>query len=198
MVFVLEMIVKMLGIGFQMYFKVFINKFDFFIVIVGLLDTIASYILTYITHGHGIRAISTMRVFRLLRVFKLARIWTGFNDIIVTVFRTLAKIRTWGVLVGIFAFSYTILGMELFSRQLSFDENNKPIKGDYENGLENMKGTVPDWNFNNFSDAFLCVFIIISNDDWSTIYFDHYRTGSGWKAAIFFISLITICRFILF
>ena len=61
-----------------------------------------------------------------------------------------------------------------------------------------MKGRVPDWNFNNFADAFLCVFIVISNDDWSQIYYDHYRTGSGWKAGFFFISLITICRFILF
>ena len=61
-----------------------------------------------------------------------------------------------------------------------------------------MRGTIPDWNFNNFYDAFLCVFIVISNDDWSVIYFDHYRTGNGWVVASFFISLITICQFILF
>ena len=63
-----------------------------------------------------------------------------------------------------------------------------------------MKGKIPDWNFNNFADAFICVFIVIANDGWSPIYYDHVRSSNGdwYKATLFFISLIIIGQFILF
>ena len=61
-----------------------------------------------------------------------------------------------------------------------------------------MKGTVPDWNFNNFSDAFICVFIVLANDGWSPIYFDHVRSMHWFLPTIFFVSLIIIGQYILF
>ena len=131
-------------------------------------------------------------MFRLLRVFKLAKVWTEFNYILITVFKTLKKIAPFSVLVLIVSFSFTILGQELFSGKLSFDENNKLIENDYDNGIENMQGTIPDWNFNNFRDAFICVFIVIANDGWSPIYYDHMRSMHWILPTIFFISLILI------
>ena len=77
----------------------------------------------------------------------------------------------------------------------SFDENDKPILNDYENGLENVTGRIPDSNFNNFIESVLSVFIVLANDGWSTIYFDHARVyrESGQSIllpTIFFILLI--------
>ena len=146
----------------------------------------------------GYDAIQALRVFRLLRVFKLAKVWPQFNYILLTVFKTMKKVGPFFVLVLIFQFSYTILGLELFSRELSFDQDGVPIKGDYDNGIENMRGTIPDWNFNNFYDGFICVFIVIANDGWSPIYYDHLRSMHWAKPTFFFISLIIIGQFILF
>lgn len=56
-----------------------------------------------------------MRMFRLLRVFKLAKIWPEFAYILVTVGNTIKKISAFLVLFLIFIFSFSILGMELFS-----------------------------------------------------------------------------------
>ena len=140
----------------------------------------------------GYDAIQALRVFRLLRVFKLAKVWPEFNYILVTVFNTMKKVAPFSLLVMIFAFSYTILGLEIFSKKLSFDQDNRPIKDDYANGLENMQGRVPDWNFNNFKDALICVFIVFANDGWSPIYYDHVRSMHWFLPTLFFVTLIII------
>ena len=61
-----------------------------------------------------------------------------------------------------------------------------------------MRGTIPDWNFNKFNDGFICVFIVIANDGWSPIYYDHVRSMPWAKPTFFFISLIIVGQFILF
>ena len=74
---------------------------------------------------------------------------------------------------------------------------------DYANGIDNVSGRIPDSNFNNFVDSVLSVFIVLANDGWSTIYFDHARAfrAEGKSTAlpsIFFIALIIIGQNILF
>ena len=66
-----------------------------------------------------------------------------------------------------------------------------------------MQGRIPDSDFNSFIDAVLSVFIVLANDGWSTIYFDHARAfrADGKSTAlptIFFIMLIIIGQNILF
>ena len=114
-----------------------------------------------------------------------------------TVGNTLKKISAFSVLLLIFIFSFAILGMELFSATLSFDENDVPLLDDYSNGFENMKGHLPDSTFNGFMDAFISVFIVLANDGWSTIYFDHARVfraagKSITLPTIYFVALIII------
>lgn len=79
-----------------------------------------------------------MRVFRLLRVFKLAKIWPEFAYILETMGRTVRKISAFAVLLLIFIFIYALLGLELFSAKLSFDNEGKPVLDDYGNGIKGM------------------------------------------------------------
>ena len=58
--------------------------------------------------------------------------------------------------------------MEVFAYNVAFDDNGKV---DLENG------TYPNSNFNYFLEAMGSVFIVLANDGWSTIFFDHYRSG---------------------
>ena len=113
--FLLEMIIRQTATGFKMYFKDEYNTFDFIVVAVSTIDLILlQWFAESITTGYG--AIQALRVFRLLRIFKLAKVWPQFNYILKTVFTTLKKIAPFSLLVLIVVFSYTILGLESFSR----------------------------------------------------------------------------------
>ena len=133
----------------------------------------------------------------MLRVFKLAKVWPEFAYILETAAKTLKKILPFSLLLLIFTFSFSILGMELFSATVSFDENDVPLLDDYKDGVDNIKGTLPDSTFNNFLEAFLTVFIVLTNDGWTTIYFNHARAlrandKSIMTPLIFFVSLLVI------
>ena len=196
MTFLFEMIIKMLGLGMKIYFKDPYNVFDFVVIVFSIADLVALY-LTSSEDSSGMQAIQSFRVFRLLRVFKLAKVWPEFAYILVTVGNTLKKISAFSVLLIIFIFSFSILGMELFAASCSYDESDTPILNDYADGLDGVQGRIPDSNFNSFADAMLSVFIVLANDGWSTIYFDHARSfrADGKSVAlptIFFIMLIII------
>jgi hypothetical protein len=87
---------------------------------------------------------------------------------------------------------YTILGMEMFSNTLRFDRDGTSIPpfGEHENTSSVID--IPNWNFNNFLTATLTVFVVLANDGWSVIYFDHYRVTGGFISSIYFLSLIII------
>jgi voltage-dependent calcium channel L type alpha-1D len=91
----------------------------------------------------------------------------------------------------IFMFIYSLLGMELFAYRVKFDQNDKPVD------FQEQNGTYPDSTFNTFIEAIISVFIVLANDGWSTVYITHYR-ATGWlKSTIFFVSLLIIGQFIL-
>ena len=54
-------------------------------------------------------------MFRLLRVFKLAKVWKSFNYLLVTIYNTLRKIGYFSVILFLFLMSYAIVGKEFFA-----------------------------------------------------------------------------------
>ena len=71
-VFAVEMLLKLLGLGFKAYVKDGFNDFDAIVVIVGLSDFA----------DLGSKAITVMRAFRLLRIFKIVRSWTSLRKLL--------------------------------------------------------------------------------------------------------------------
>ena len=79
MIFVAEMIIKLLGLGFKEYMRDSYNKFDAVLVIFSLFE------LTLEVAGRKVLAsgaFTVMRGIRLLRVLKLARTWTAFRHLL--------------------------------------------------------------------------------------------------------------------
>jgi hypothetical protein len=76
---------------------------------------------------------------------------------------TLRDISTFSILLLVFIFTYTVLGMELFAYKAKFDKNGNVDLSD--------NGTYIDSNFNTFFDAFLTVFVTLTGDTWSIIYY---------------------------
>ena len=72
-VFVFEMVVKLVGMGYREYFIDKFNTFDFLIVIISSIDVGLTQ--SSIGKSSGSNALQALRAFRLLRVFKLAKSW---------------------------------------------------------------------------------------------------------------------------
>jgi len=106
-----------------------------------------------------------MRAFRLLRVFRLAKSWKQFHQLLKTIGSTMKDIANFSVLLFLFMFTYTLLGMEIFGFKARFTGNEVDLKN----------GTYPDSTFNNFTQGFITVFIVLANEGWTQIFFDHYR-----------------------
>jgi voltage-gated sodium channel type V alpha len=73
-IFFIEMIIKVVGLGPNSYIKDHYNIFDSLIVALSIIDVfLSATVPENVKMGHG--AISVFRAFRLLRVFKLAKSW---------------------------------------------------------------------------------------------------------------------------
>jgi len=112
-IFIIEMFIKLIGLGFKEYVSDDFNIFDGTIVVISIVEIIIEYIPGLEVGGGG--AISALRAVRLLRIFKLARSWTSFRELLQKMVITLKDIRNFSVLMLIFMFIYTLLGMELYA-----------------------------------------------------------------------------------
>lgn len=72
-IFALEMILNMIGLGLVDYFKDGFNIFDAIIVVFSLID-LSVFIMSNGDNSNGF--ITVLRGFRLLRIFKLVKSWT--------------------------------------------------------------------------------------------------------------------------
>lgn len=64
-----EMLLKVFGLGIREYVKDGFNDFDAIVVMFGMLDFF----------NLGSKALTVFRCFRMLRIFKLVRSWTGLQ-----------------------------------------------------------------------------------------------------------------------
>ena len=119
--FVVEAIIKIIGLGPKEYTRDAFNIFDAVLVVISLVD-FALLQIPSISAGSG-GALSAFRGIRLLRVFKLARSWKSFRELLATIIMTLKDITTFSILLWICMFIFSLLGMELFGHKVFFDED---------------------------------------------------------------------------
>ena len=92
------------------------------------------------------------------------------------------------LLMLIFIFTYTLLGLEMFSFKVKFKDAllTEPFqKGD---DLEGKEVFYPRTNFNSFINGFTTVFIVLIGENWNSVMYDHIRT-LGWTSKLFFFTL---------
>jgi len=68
---------------------------------------------------------------------------------IITIFNTLKDLRNFSLLLFIFCFAYTLLGLEFFAFKLKFDSDDK---------FDPINGVSPRTNFDGFYNAINAVF----------------------------------------
>ena len=108
--FLLEMVIKLIGLGFAGYVDDRMNVFDGIVVVISVIEVLSALI----TDSGGDSMFSVFRAFRLLRVFRLARSWKQLNKIINTIFRSVANIAYLTCILVLFIFIFALLGKEFF------------------------------------------------------------------------------------
>ena len=189
--FTIEMIIKIIALGFIAYFKgSAFNIFDCIIVIASITDIfVSNFLLKGSKDQSSGTVITALRGFRLLRIFKLAKQWKRFELLLETLGRTLVDIATFSILLFLFIFTFTLLGLELFAERAKFDRALNVV--DISNGQS------PEFNFDNFFNSFTTVFIVLTNDAMAAIYQSHYRAVGAASATIFFVLMVIIGQKIL-
>jgi ATP/ADP translocase len=97
---------------------------------------------------------------------------------------TLKDVASFSILLFLYIFIFTLLGMELFAYRAKLDPET--------NYVDLVNGESPSFNFDNFLNSFSLVFIILTNDGTSAIYYNHYRSVGAVSSTIFFVSLVLI------
>ncbi|KAF3696670.1 Voltage-dependent L-type calcium channel subunit alpha-1F [Channa argus] len=173
--FTLEMLVKMYSLGLQAYFVSLFNRFDCFVVCGGIIETILVELAIMSPLG-----ISVFRCVRLLRIFKVTRHWASLSNLVASLLNSMKSIASLLLLLFLFIIIFSLLGMQLFGGKFNFDET-----------------VTKRSTFDNFPQALLTVFQILTGEDWNMVMYDGIMAyggpaSSGMVVCIYFIILF-IC-----
>ncbi|XP_077426004.1 voltage-dependent T-type calcium channel subunit alpha-1I isoform X6 [Vanacampus margaritifer] len=172
--FSLEMILKLTAFGSFSYLRNPYNVFDGVIVIISVCELV----------GQSDGGLSVLRTFRLLRVLKLVRFMPALRRQLVVLMKTMDNVATFCMLLMLFIFIFSILGMHIFGCKFSL----KTEQGD----------TVPDRkNFDSLLWAIVTVFQILTQEDWNVVLYNGMAATSP-LAALYFVALMTFGNYVLF
>jgi len=174
-VFTIECVLKLTGIGVSGFAADKFNLFDASIVIISLVEMFAQSA----GGGGGGGAFSALRAFRLSRIFKIFR--SGdLRTLLDGIAFTVLAVGDYSILLGLFVYVFTLLGMSFFAGKVKFNDD-----GDFD--LEN--GTAPRANFDKLGWAFLTVFEVMIGENWNAVMYDHMRSV-GSASCVYFIALV--------
>ncbi|XP_004631743.1 voltage-dependent L-type calcium channel subunit alpha-1D [Octodon degus] len=178
--FTCEMLIKMYSLGLQAYFVSLFNRFDCFVVCGGITETILVELEIMSPLG-----ISVFRCVRLLRIFKVTRHWASLSNLVASLLNSMKSIASLLLLLFLFIIIFSLLGMQLFGGKFNFDET------------QTKRST-----FDNFPQALLTVFQILTGEDWNAVMYDGIMayggpSSSGMIVCIYFIILFICGNYIL-
>ncbi|XP_053529886.1 calcium channel, voltage-dependent, L type, alpha 1D subunit, a isoform X2 [Ictalurus punctatus] len=178
--FTSEMLVKMYSLGLQAYFVSLFNRFDCFVVCGGIIETILVELDIMSPLG-----ISVLRCVRLLRIFKVTRHWASLSNLVASLLNSLKSIASLLLLLFLFIIIFALLGMQVFGGKFNFDDIHKKRS-----------------SFDNFPQAMLTVFQILTGEDWNQVMYDGIMayggpSSSGMIVCLYFIILFVCGNYIL-
>ncbi|ESO12722.1 hypothetical protein HELRODRAFT_124932, partial [Helobdella robusta] len=137
-IFTVEAVLKISALGLYKYLQDKWSCFDIVIVILSLVELGLS----------GVKGLSILRSFRLLRVFKLAKSWPTLNLLIGIIGRTMGALGNLCFVLLIIVFIFAVMGMQLFGPNYSTFFGHE----------------MPGWNFTDFLHSFMIVFRVLCGE----------------------------------
>ena len=175
--FVGELVLKIIGLGFRVYLRDFMNYFDLVVVTLSLIEI-------FIISGGGsaisaFRAIRVFRIFRVLKVVKILRYLKSLENIVKLIGNSISSLAYLSLLLLLFLFIFTLLGMQIFGGAFDFPEG------------------LPRGNFDTFHWAFITIFQVLTTENWTDILTSSLRSSVGIWSSSFLILWIVIGNFII-
>ena len=175
-IFAVEMVLKLYGLGCRDYVADNFNNFDAFIVIMSYVELIVPQD----ESGEGGGGLGMLRAFRLLRIFKIIKSWDSLKVLLSTVFESLQAITNLGVLIVLFLFIFALLCKQFFSEPLLDD------------GGEESR-----YSFGDTFTALITMFIILTGENWNEVMILVISNEENFGAAYLFISMMLLGNFML-
>nr|XP_034368879.1 voltage-dependent L-type calcium channel subunit alpha-1S isoform X1 [Arvicanthis niloticus] len=178
--FTIEMLMKMYGLGLRQYFMSIFNRFDCFVVCSGVLE-----ILLVESGAMSPLGISVLRCIRLLRLFKITKYWTSLSNLVASLLNSIRSIASLLLLLFLFIVIFALLGMQLFGGRYDFEDTE-----------------VRRSNFDNFPQALISVFQVLTGEDWNSVMYNGIMAYGGPSypgilVCIYFIILFVCGNYIL-
>ena len=153
--FTFECVVKMYGLGISKYKKDMFNIFDFFVVVLSLVEVVMNSVNSESGGGatSAFRSVRIFRIFRVLRVTRLLRSMRFMQVIIEVVKSTMEQFAYIALLMFLFVFIFTLLGTQIFGGKFTFSKSYERVR----------------FNFDSFETAFYTVFVILTMENWNEI-----------------------------
>ena len=157
-IFILECILKLLGLGFAAYFHSGWNRFDFFVVLASIVDLAVANVEGFdASFLKSFQIIRVLRVLRITRVLRLIKALKGLEKLIQTLSWSLSALVNVLALMLIFFCIFAILGCYFY---------DSIIYNDYKDVFVYINKY---YNLDNFYNSFLLVFRCATGENWNNI-----------------------------
>lgn len=174
-VFLCEVILKVLAVGWTIFWRDLWNRFDFTVVL-------GNIVLSTIAPGVSGGA-NALRVIRLARVFRLFRGLKTIAMLTTTLYNSLPKFGNLFTLLFAFFFMYSVLGVQLFG--------SSPRLGDMGGfGFDRHA------NFEDFPSAMLTLFRVSTADAWGPIHAGA-RSDLGLAGSLYMVSFVLLVSYVM-
>ena len=206
LVFVAELLVKLPGLGVRLYLADGFNRFDLVIVLAGVVELPLAppFLVTGVRSTATQSGLSALRVFRVARIFKLARGWTQLQQVLVVVANTLGGAGYFAVLLFLFMFIYALLGRQFFANRFYFDvATGRAVPIGAPGYFDPHLTERPRSNFDSFIHSIATIFQVLTGEDWQFIMYDAMRCAAldgkffEGAAAFYFVSLVFLGNYIM-
>lgn len=180
-VFIIEIILKIIGMGFKKFIKNNWNKFDLLTAMISIVGMIVENVGSVsggavTTTSQLIRLIRIVRIIRVLRVIKFL---ASLEEILTIISYSLPAILNVLSLLLLIFFMYSVLGVFTFSQV----PNGREINSHF--------------NFESFHSAMLTLYRMSTGEDWYVVMYDCAKVVGKPIALLYFCSFITITSFLL-
>ncbi|XP_065082904.1 sodium channel protein para isoform X42 [Ochlerotatus camptorhynchus] len=170
-IFFLEMLIKWLALGFRVYFTNAWCWLDFIIVMVSLINFVAS-----LCGAGGIQAFKTMRTLRALRPLRAMSRMQGMRVVVNALVQAIPSIFNVLLVCLIFWLIFAIMGVQLFAGKYfkCVDKNKTTLSHEIIPDVnaciaENYTWENSPMNFDHVGKAYLCLFQVATFKGWIQI-----------------------------
>lgn len=167
-----EIVIRILGSGFKYWVRDPLNLLDF--------GVILFCIIQFGYTGHN--DLGAIRAFRLLRMFRVLRKFPALRKLMVVLSETLRDLMYFGVILFLFVFMFTCVGIQLFRGKMNNIPEADPVTGGP--GLSRE-------NYETFWWSVVSVFQAMTTENWNSVLYD-CTAAIGWGGAVYAILIFVL------